>query len=196
MPAPVRISAHDLKLGEQVAPGAVVQHGTSDRPVVTMQFSTQQLPNVKVGDRVMLTLPDGTTRGGKITQIGAVAAASSTPASNGNPGGGGSSGQSSGSNQPMVSATVQPNRTISGFLDQAQVQVAITMRAHPHVLAVPINALNALPGGDYEVVVVDGTTSRRVRVQTGLFDEFAGLAEVSGPGLAEGQKVRVPSDNA
>jgi hypothetical protein len=46
------------------------------------------------------------------------------------------------------------------------------------------------------VIVVDGATTRRVPVQTGLFDEFAGLAEVSGPGLAEGQKVQVPRDEA
>jgi hypothetical protein len=137
----------------------------------------------------MLTLPDRTTRGGKITQIGA-AAASSGSGSNQNSNGGDNPSQST------VPATVQADDTISGFLDQAQVQVAITVRSRPQVLAVPINALNALPGGEYEVIVVDGTTSRRVAVHTGLFDEFAGLAEVSGQGLAEGQKVRVPRDNA
>jgi peptidoglycan hydrolase-like protein with peptidoglycan-binding domain len=44
MPAAVRISAPDLTIGEQVQPGAVVAHGTSDQPVVTMQLSPQQLP--------------------------------------------------------------------------------------------------------------------------------------------------------
>jgi hypothetical protein len=63
---------------------------------------------------------------------------------------------------------------------------------HTKVLAVPITALNALSGGGYEVVVVDGAGTRRVPVQTGLFDDSAALAEVSGPDLAEGQRVRVP----
>jgi HlyD family secretion protein len=70
--------------------------------------------------------------------------------------------------------------------------VAITVAAHRNVLAVQIAALNAVANGRYEVIVVDGATTRRVPVQTGLFDEFAGLAEVSGPDLAEGQKVQVP----
>ncbi|GAA0926516.1 hypothetical protein GCM10009558_106800 [Virgisporangium aurantiacum] len=49
-----------------------------------------------------------------------------------------------------------------------------------------------MPDGGYEVVVVDGATTRRVAVRVGIFDEQAGLVEVSGPGLAEGQQVRVP----
>jgi peptidoglycan hydrolase-like protein with peptidoglycan-binding domain len=195
MPDAVRISAADRKLGEQVQPGAVVEHGTSTRPAITIQLSTQQLPNVKVGDRVVVTLPDGETRGGKFTQVGAVATSSSGSGDNGNSNGGGNSSQSTPS-EPTVPATVQADGTISGFLDQAQVGVAITLRSHPDVLAVPITALNARPGGEYEVIVVDGTTTRRVPVETGLFDEVAGLAEVNGQGLAEGQKVRVPDDEA
>jgi hypothetical protein len=85
--------------------------------------------------------------------------------------------------------------TVTGFLDQAQVQVAITVAAHANVLTVPITALNAIPGG-YEVIVVDQGTTRRIAVETGLFDEFAGLAEVRGSGLAKGQLVRVPRDAA
>jgi peptidoglycan hydrolase-like protein with peptidoglycan-binding domain len=193
LPDAVRIAGADLKLGEQVQPGAVVEHGTSARPAITIQLSPQQLPSANVGDRVVVTLPDGSSRGGKITQIGAVAESSGGAADGDQPGpgpGGDDGGQST------VPVTVQADGTISGFLDRAQVQVAITIEYHKDVLAVPITALNALPGGGYEVIVVDGPTTRRVPVQTGLFDEFAGLAEVSGPGLAEGQHVQVPSDDA
>lgn len=183
--AAIRIGAHDLQLGRQVQPGATVMHGTSNEPAVTIQLSPQQLPNAKVGDAVMVTLPDGKTRAGAITTIGAVTTSAS--------GSGDATGTTSESTAPV---TVRVNGTVTGFLDQAQVQVAITVELHPKVLAVPITALNAVAGGEYEVIVVEGTTTRRVPVETGLFDETIGMAEVSGPGLAEGQKVRVPSDDA
>jgi peptidoglycan hydrolase-like protein with peptidoglycan-binding domain len=186
LPDAIRIGEADLKLGEQVQPGGEVVHGTSARPAITVQLSPEQLPTAKVGDRVVVTLPDGSTRGGKITQIGTVATAPSAPS----PEGGG------GSSQPTVPVTIQADGTITGFLDRAQVQVAITVEQHQDVLAVPITALNALPGGGYEVIVVDGATTRRVPVTTGVFDDFTGLAEVSGAGLAEGQHVQVPNDDA
>lgn len=68
----------------------------------------------------------------------------------------------------------------------------ITSDEHKNVLAVPIVALRALPGGRYEVVVVDGATRRHVPVETGLFDETNGVVEVSGAGLTEGAHVEVP----
>ena len=82
------------------------------------------------------------------------------------------------------------------FLDQAQVEVAVTTEAHRNVLAVPTTALRSLPGGRYEVIVVDGATPRHVPVEPLLFDETAGLAEVDAEGLSEGQKVEVPDDGA
>jgi peptidoglycan hydrolase-like protein with peptidoglycan-binding domain len=182
-PHALRVSSHVLQPGSLVEPGTVVQQATSDQPAITMQLSSQQLSTARVDDRVVVTLPDGSTRGGRIAEIGAVA----TPATETNPGNGGNPGQSS------VPVTVEADGPVSGFVDQATVRVAITVALHRNVLAVPIVALNAVAGGAYEVIVVDGAT-RRVAVQTGLFDEFAGLAEVSGPGLAEGQQVQVPRD--
>jgi multidrug efflux pump subunit AcrA (membrane-fusion protein) len=61
------------------------------------------------------------------------------------------------------------------------------------VLAVPIVALRAASDGGYEVVVVSGGTARQVPVTVGLFDDIAGLAEISGPALAAGQRVEVPA---
>jgi hypothetical protein len=59
---------------------------------------------------------------------------------------------------------------------------------------VPIAALNPVSDSTYELIVVDTTGTRRVPVKTGLFDDLSGTAEVSGPGLTEGQKVQVPSE--
>ena len=53
-----------------------------------------------------------------------------------------------------------------------------------------------LPGGAYEVIVVSGTARRHVTVRTGLFDESSGLVEVTGAGLAAGQRVEVPDDGS
>ncbi len=193
LPGAVRVSAHDLRPGTQVEPGAVVEHGTGDQPAITAQVSPQQLPNVKVDTPVVVTLPDGSTRPGKVSALGTVAqqpgGGSGTTGNSGNSGGG-STGDAT------VLMTVQADGTITGFLDQATVRIAITVQQRNNVLAVPITALNAVPGGEYEVIVVDGTATHRVKVRTGLFDEFAGLAEVSGDGLAEGQNVQVPRDDA
>jgi hypothetical protein len=60
-------------------------------------------------------------------------------------------------------------------------------------LAVPVSALMARSGDRYavEVVVRDGT-HRLVPVRLGLFDDAAGMVQVSGSGLAAGQRVVVP----
>jgi multidrug efflux pump subunit AcrA (membrane-fusion protein) len=191
MPNAIRVSEHDLGLGAQVMPGAQVLHGTSNQPAITIELSPQQLPTAKKGDAVTVTLPDGKTRSGRITSIGAVAGSSSGSSDSSSPNGGDSSDSTA-----TVPVIVRVDQEITGFLDQAQVQVAITVEAHKGVLAVPITALRAMPDGQYEVVVVDGQATRRVPVNTGLFDETAGLVEVSGEGLAEGQNVQVPSDDA
>jgi peptidoglycan hydrolase-like protein with peptidoglycan-binding domain len=188
VPAAVRISAHDVKLGAPVGPGTRVEHGTGVERAITMQLSPTELPDVRVGDRVIVTLPDGSNRRGRIAAVGAVAV--STPSSGPDSGGGPSDGET----ESTVPVTVTVNGRIRGFIDQAQVQVAVTTAAHRRVLAVPTTALRALPGARYEVIVIDGASRRHVPVQPRLFDETTGLAEVAGTGLSEGQRVEVPSD--
>ena len=63
-----------------------------------------------------------------------------------------------------------------------------------NVLAVPVNALLALAGGGYAVEVVGpGGVHQLVGVSVGLFDDAAGMVQVSGSGLAAGQRVVVPA---
>jgi hypothetical protein len=58
-----------------------------------------------------------------------------------------------------------------------------------------VSALVALAGGGYAVEVVHGTgaaaTRQLVAVQTGLFSST--LVQVSGAGIAAGQRVEVPA---
>ncbi len=73
--------------------------------------------------------------------------------------------------------------------------VSIVSAQASDVLAVPVSALVALAGGGYAVEVVHGAggtaTRQLVAVRTGLFS--ATLVQVSGPGIAAGQRVEVPA---
>jgi peptidoglycan hydrolase-like protein with peptidoglycan-binding domain len=181
VPGPIRVSAHDVKVGMPLRAGLQVEHGTRDVPAVTVQLDPALSPSVHEGDPVEVTMPDGRAKDGTISDVGAVAV--TPPATDG--GGGG------GPVQSLVPVTIElpdAGRT----LDQAQVQVSIVSGAHRGVLAVPIVALLARPGGTYQVVTVSGGVRRPVPIQPGLFDQQAGLVEVSGAGLTEGQNVEVP----
>ena len=82
----------------------------------------------------------------------------------------------------------------TGTWDQAPVQVGITTNSVRDALVVPVTALLAQSSGGYSVEVAGaGTGNRLVPVSLGLFDDADGLVQVTGPGLAAGQEVVVPS---
>jgi hypothetical protein len=182
-PTPVRVTAVHPQVGAPVMGGSPVLDVTSTTPVVNVALPVTQTYLVKVGDAVTVTLPDNSTADGTITGVGSVAAVATN------------SGASNGNNQP--SATVNVTVALShaspaGSLDQAPVTVNITNQSVQQVLAVPTTALLALAGGGYAVEVVDPDgVHHLVGVSTGLFDDRSGLVQVSGPGLAVGQKVVV-----
>ena len=58
---------------------------------------------------------------------------------------------------------------------------------------VPVDALLALAGGGYALEEIGpGGVHHLVSVSTGLFDDADGLVQVTGSGLAAGQRVVVP----
>jgi HlyD family secretion protein len=181
LPGPLRVGGQDAKAGSAVRAGLLVEHGTGSAPDVQVQLDPTLIPSVHTGDQVTVTMPDGTGRKGRITEVGGVAVTQATTTT---------------PQQALAPVTITVSGSTAGVLDQAQVQVGITTAVHRQVLAVPIVALLARPGGTYDVVVVSGGVRRHVAVQAGLFDETAGLVEVDGPGLAEGQKVEVPDAGA
>jgi peptidoglycan hydrolase-like protein with peptidoglycan-binding domain len=188
LPGPLLVSQQVAAVSGPVPNGTPIVQGTGTTPVVQMALDPTQAPVVRRGNRVVVTLPDGTTVPGVITQVSNVA---QIPA-------GSQSQQGPGNQQPpAIPVTARLLRRVRGTLDQAQVQVAITSAEDRSVLAVPITALLAEPGGRFAVEVVSSgaghTLRRTVLVRTGLFDEIAGVVEVSGPGLASGQRVAVPS---
>jgi peptidoglycan hydrolase-like protein with peptidoglycan-binding domain len=188
LPSAMRVATLTATAGSPVETGAPILTATSSEPAVLVPLDPGTVSQLAVSDPVLVTMPDGTTVHGRVASIGRVATAASSDNSQG--GGGGSGG-----NPPTIPVTVSLNdpRTSSG-LDQAPVQVAITEQEDRGVLAVPISALLAQPGGGYAVeVIVGGGGTRLLAVTTGLFDDVAGRVEISGQGLRTGVRVQVPS---
>jgi hypothetical protein len=174
----LRVSRVTARLGGP-ASGPVLA-ATSERRVVTVPLDVSSQSEVKVGDTVSVTLPDGRTTPGVISSVGTVATTTS-----------GQQGQG-----PTTTIPVSVNLTdpkAAGSLDQAPVTVNITTGSSPGpVLTVPVTALVARAPGGYEVEVVgQGNTRRWVPVQVGpVFDDTDGLVQVTG-NLTPGQRVVV-----
>jgi hypothetical protein len=158
--------------------------GTSSRQVVSVSLPLTDQVQLAVGDRVQVTLPDGSTDPGVVTTVSAVATSQ-------NAGGTQSGGNTSGGD--AVPVTIRLQHPPAGRpLDQAQVQVNVITAEHDNVLTVPITALLPAPGGTEQVVIVNHTGRHTVPVTTGLFDDRAGTVEISGPGISAGDRVEVP----
>jgi peptidoglycan hydrolase-like protein with peptidoglycan-binding domain len=196
LPGPIRVATVTATVGAPVPAGTAILTASSTRPLVTVALDPAMQQLVRRDDRVEVVLPDGKTTRGTVWTVSRVATQSSTDSGQdgGQDQGQSGSGSGSGSGQATVQVTVRlaTPRAAKG-LDQAPVQVAITTQAARGVLAVPISALLAQPGGGYAVQLVAGSDRRRVVVRTGLFDETAGLVEVQGAGLTEGATVQVPA---
>jgi hypothetical protein len=179
LPTAARVTTLQASLGAP-ATGPVLQASSTAR-TVSVALDPDLQSEVKAGDRVTITLPDNSTTPGRVTSVGKVATA---PSNN-------SGGSDSGPTVPVHIRPTDPRAT--GSLDQALVEVAITDQTVHNVLAVPVTALLARSGGGYAVEVVAGDgTHHLVRVTLGLFDDAAGMVQVSGSGLAAGQRVVVP----
>jgi hypothetical protein len=177
-PEALRVSQVAGSLGGP-ASGPVLA-ATSDRHVVTIPLDASQQSEVKAGDHVTVTLPDGTATPGVISSVGTVATTTS-----------GQQGQG-----PVTTIPVQvtlTDRGAAGTLDQAPVTVNITTATAKNVLVVPVDALLAQSSGGYVVEVVGpGNTRRWVPVTPGIFDDADGLVQVTGT-LAPRQRVVVPA---
>jgi hypothetical protein len=183
-------------LGAPAPPGAAVLQATSTTRQVTAQLDATQQPEVIPGAQVSVVLPSGTATPGVVTSVGTIASA---PPGNGSgsPGSSGSSGSSDSDGSGSSAATIDVDIRLSdpaaaGSLDQAPVQVGITTGTVRDALVVPIDALLAQPAG-YAVEIAGADGARHlVSVSLGLFDDDAGLVQVTGPGLRAGQQVVVP----
>jgi peptidoglycan hydrolase-like protein with peptidoglycan-binding domain len=175
-PAAVRVETVSAQPGEPLPPGGKVLTYTGTVRLVTVRLDATDQRLAKQGAKVSVTMPNGTTAAGVITQVDTLIVAGATQDADPT------------TKVETIVALTDP-KAGEGF-DEAAVDVVFTADERPDVLTVPIAALVALDGGGYGLEVVDGTTSRYLRVATGLFAD--GRVEVSGDGLAEGMTVGIP----
>ena len=171
-PARLRVASLTAHLGDQATGPALTYTGTTRVVQVALDVALQRL--ARPGAAATVTLPDGSTVGGTIATVGAVATAGTA------------------TDPATIAVTVTiAHQGALGRLDLAPVTVTLTSARVKNVLTVPVAALVALAGGGYGVQVVTGTATRYVPVQLGTF--AGGRVQVTGDGIAAGTRVGVPS---
>ena len=182
-------------LGGPASAGAVVLTASSTTAVVTIDLDASLQSEVHNGEPVSITLPDGSSTPGVVSSVSNVATSSSSSSSSSNSSSDSSSSDSSSSGS-AATVTVEvslDNPKATGSLNQAPVEVTITTGSVSNALVVPVNALLAQSNGGYAVEVISASGRRHlVAVTPGVFDDAAGLVQVTG-NLAPGQKVVVPA---
>jgi hypothetical protein len=173
---PLRVATREASAGMPLTDGLRVITATSTRKAVSVNLDPGRQSIVREGAKVLISLPTGRTASGTVTATGAPVPESTSD-----------------SRRLVLPVTVGFDEAgAADGLDAAAVQVFVAVAQHANVLAVPIEALLAAPGGGYQVVVVSGSQRESVTVQCGLFDESGGTVEVSGE-LSEGMRVEVPA---
>ena len=172
-PGKLRVASLAAHLGDPATGSALTYTGTRRVVQVALDVALQRL--ARRGAAATVTLPDGSTVGGRVATVGAVATAGT-----------------SATDPATIAVTVTiAHQAALGRLDLAPVTVKLTSARVKNVLTVPVAALVALAGGGYGVQVATGTATRYVPVQLGMF--AGGRVQVTGPGLAAGTRVGVPS---
>ena len=180
--------------GAPATAGSVVLTASSLTPVVTVDLDASLQSEVAVGNKVSITLPDGSVTPGVISQISTVASSSSSSSSSssGGPSSSGNGNPNGGSGAATITVVVSlTDPKAAGNLNQAPVEVTITTGSVSDVLVVPVDALLAQPGGSYAVEVTGPGGHHLVTVTPGLFDDAAATVQVTG-NLTPGQHVVVP----
>lgn len=170
---PVRVGGVQAQLGDPATNPLFEVSATTKS--VTVEIDAADAGSHKAGDKVTVTMPDGSTAGGSVGSVGTVA-------KGGNSADGGTGGSPAAQRVDLVVALDDPAK--AGSLDSASVQVAFPAASRHGVLAVPVGALLAVKQGGYALQRPGGAL---VPVTTGLFAQ--GMVEVGGPGVTDGMVV-------
>ena len=160
--------------GTAAAPGTALMTATSPVPQVTISLDPSLETEIKAGDKVGIDLPEGGATTGVVTQVSKVA----------------STNASGVTSVPVYVSLDHPK--VARNLSSAPVTVTVTTGSVPNALVVPVAALVARAGGGYAVEVTGPGGHHLVKVTVGLFDDAAGLVQVTGS-LTPGQHVVVPA---
>jgi peptidoglycan hydrolase-like protein with peptidoglycan-binding domain len=175
-PGDIRIDSVSIGVNESTGDGQEVLHYTGTSRVVTVQLQVSQQRLAREGTTVQIQLPDGKTVSGKVERVYTII---EQPADRGS--------------EPMTlieTVISLDDPSAAAGIGAAVVTVVFTAGERKDVLTVPIAALVALAEGGYGLEVVEGSTTRYISVETGLFAN--GRVEVAGDGLREGMTVGMP----
>ncbi len=171
---PRRVDEVMVERGTIVSSAAMLVSGAT--LAITASAAESDATLLTVGDVATLAMPDGGELEATITSVEPREAE------------GGESAES-GPRYDVVLAPVNPTAEQVDALRGQNLRVTISIGATDgEVLAVPLAALTAGPGGESRVEVVDGDDTRLVEVETGLSAE--GFVEITGD-IAEGDRVVV-----
>jgi peptidoglycan hydrolase-like protein with peptidoglycan-binding domain len=173
-PSAVRVNELKVKVGDHTSAGGPAMTVTGTERVVHVDLDATKQQLAKKGAAATIELPDGKRAQGRIVKVGTVAKAS---------------GSDSDQDKSTINVDISMSSSGADGLDQAPVTVDLESERSKNVLSVPVEALLALREGGFGVEVVEGATSRVVRVQTGTYG--GGRVEITGAGLREGMKVGV-----
>ena len=160
--------------GTSAAPGTALMTATSPVPQVTISLDPSLETEIKAGDKVGIDLPEGGATTGVVTQVSKVASTNAAGVTS----------------VPVYVSLDHPK--VAKNLSSAPVTVTVTTGSVANALVVPVAALVARSGGGYAVEVTGPGGHHLVKVTVGLFDDAAGVVQVTG-NLAPGQHVVVPA---
>jgi peptidoglycan hydrolase-like protein with peptidoglycan-binding domain len=168
----IRVDTLQLEAGQPAGAGQKVLTYTGTAKVVTVKLDAGDQRLAKVGGKVKVTMPDGKPVEGTITKVSTII-------------------QPKQGSQSDLETKLEVLVSVGDTdFDSAAVDVTFTASERKDVLTVPVAALTALHEGGFGVEVIEGSGSRFLPVQTGLF--AGGRVEVSGEGLVEGMTVGMP----
>ncbi|MET0132891.1 MAG: peptidoglycan-binding domain-containing protein [Kibdelosporangium sp.] len=179
-PGAIRVAARSVRIG--AAAGAQILTYTANTKVVTVNAPARNTSWAVPGTKVSVVLPGATPIEGTVSAVGTEATA---PPSQGE------SSQDNVANAVVPITIAVADQAALGALQRSPVEVRYITRQQPDVLTAPVAALLAPIEGGYALEVVEGTGTRIIAVQTGLFAD--GRVEVRGAGVTDGMTVRVPA---
>ncbi|MEV0271191.1 peptidoglycan-binding domain-containing protein [Hamadaea sp. NPDC050747] len=173
---PIRIDAVTAGVNQPTGGGQPVLTYTGTGRTITVRLEVTEQRLARVGVPVTVRMPDGTETPGRVERVATVVDEQTT-------------GDAAPTTMIEVLVSLRDANAARG-VEAAVVTVGFTAAEHVDVLTVPIAALVALAEGGYGVEVLDGTATRYLPVQPGLFAH--GRVEVTGNGLAAGMTVGMP----
>lgn len=173
-PGPIRVQSAHVRIGDATGAGRKALSVTGLGRGVTLEMKVPDAAYAKPGTKVKTELPDGIVLDGVVATVGASATIPDD--------------QNDSTPRVPVTVAISDTRKVSA-IDQSPATVRFPGQTRRNVLSVPVGALIVLPDGAFGVQVTGPGPARDIAVTLGMFAQ--GQVEVTGEGLAAGQRVTV-----